>query len=308
MPVSINRTRRKEKTLVNRNLFFFRPAKVLVIVLLCIASLLTGCSLPRSVTTDGATVEIELNTVPFFPQEEYQCGPAALAALLVSSDVVTLPDLLSPALYIPKRHGTLQLEMIASIRSFNRVPYQLRPEVDDIVGELRAGRPVLVLQNLGLNIWPVYHYAVVIGVLRNGSLILRSGTTERLIIERDTFLNSWEKAGQWAMVALKGNELPADHDLARYLSAVSRIEAIGNSQLAEECYKTVLTRHPYNDLAVFGLANTMFAQANFTAAATFYSYLLRRDPTRAEAANNLAESLAALHCYQLAIELLDRFL
>jgi len=292
-----------------RNPRFFPQSTVLVITLLCIATFLSGCSLPRSATTgDGTTVEIELTTVPFFPQEEYQCGPAALAALLVSSDVVTMPDLLSPALYIPKRKGTLQLEIIASIRSFNRIPYQLQPEVDDIIGELRAGRPVLVLQNLGLNIWPIYHYAVVVGVLRNGSLILRSGNTERLIMDRDTFLKTWEKAGQWATVALKGNELPADHDIARYLSAVSRIEAIGNVRLAEECYKTVLAHHPYNDLAIFGLANTMFAQNNFTAAATFYSYLLRRNPDRAEAANNLAESLAALHCYQLAIELLDRFL
>lgn len=259
-------------------------------------------------TGDGAVVEIELTSVPFFPQEENQCGPAALAALLVSSDVVTLPDLLSPSLYIPKRQGTLQLEMIATIRSYSRVPYQLRPEVDAIVAELRAGRPVLVLQNLGLNIWPVYHYAVVIGILTDGDLILRSGTTERLIMKREAFLSTWQKAGQWAMIALKATELPADHDLARYLSAVSRIEAIGNAHLAEECYRTVLARHPHNDPAVFGLANTMFAQAHFTTAATFYSYLLRRNPNHAEAANNLAEALSALHCYHLAVELLDRFL
>jgi len=286
-----------------------RSIRCLVLTVIGIACLLSGCSLFQPTPAgDRSAVEIELTTVPFFPQEKYQCGPAALAALLVSSDVPTLPDLLSPSLYIPKRHGTLQLEIIASIRSHNRVPYQLHPQIDAIGAELRAGRPVLVLQDLGWDIWPVYHYAVVIGMLTDGSLILRSGTTERLITDREDFVKTWEKAGRWAMVALKGGQLPADHDIERYLSAVARIEAIGNIPLAEECYKAVLALHPSNDTAIFGLANTMFVQADYATAATLYSYLLRRDPSRAAAANNLAESLAALQCYDLALELLDRFL
>lgn len=276
---------------------------------IALACLLAGCSLTRPPAPGKVpATDLELTTVPFFPQEEYQCGPAALAAILVSSDVVTLPDFLSPDLYIPERRGTLQLELVAVIRNHRRIPYQLRPELDAIAGELLAGRPVLVLQNLGLKILPTYHYAVVIGMRTDGSLILRSGTTERLVMDRDDFFSTWEKAGKWALVALKSDELPADHDLGRYLEAVARMEATGHTQLAEECYRTVLAQHPHNDLAIFGLANTMFMQGHFTVAATFYSYLLRRDPSHAEAANNLAEALAALHCYDEALELLDRFL
>jgi len=309
MAVRIKRFMLKTDSLTSRKVRSLLQSTALVISLFCIVTFLTGCSFPRqAVTDDKDSVDIELTTVPFFPLEENHGGPAALATLLVSSDVVTLPDLLSPTLYIPKRHGALQLEIIATIRAFNRVPYQLGPTVEAIVDELRAGRPVLVLQNNGLQIWPVYHYAVVVGVLRNGNLILRSGTTERRIMEQKTFFTSWEKAGKWAIVALKGNELPADRDITRYLTAVSRIEAIGNAQLAQECYRTILVSYPNNDLAVFGLANTMFAQADFVAAATFYSYLLHRDPARSEAANNLAESLAALNCHRQAIEFLDRYL
>ncbi|MFV0438813.1 MAG: PA2778 family cysteine peptidase [Desulfopila sp.] len=281
----------------------------LFLVLLGLLWLLSGCGpLRQAAPVDGSAVEVELTTVPFFPQEKYQCGPAALATLLVGSDVPTLPDLLSPALYIPKRHGTLQLEIVASIRSHDRIAYQLHPELDAITAELKANRPVLVLQNLGWQSWPVYHYAVVVGLLTDGSLILRSGTTERLISTQEDFLASWQKAGSWAMVALKGGELPADDDIEAYLSTVARIETIGNVELAEDCYRAVLARYPDNDTALFGLANTMFFQADYAQAASFYSQLLRLEPTRAAAANNLAESLAAMHCYELALELLDRFL
>jgi hypothetical protein len=33
------------------------------------------------------------------------------------------------------------------------------------VDQLEAGRPVLVLQNLALKLWPQWHYAVVVGYL-----------------------------------------------------------------------------------------------------------------------------------------------
>ena len=35
---------------------------------------------------------VELQDVPFFPQDEYQCGPAALATVLVNSGVTVVPD------------------------------------------------------------------------------------------------------------------------------------------------------------------------------------------------------------------------
>lgn len=252
--------------------------------------------------------DIELPDTPFFPQEEYQCGPAALATLLVSSGVVTLPDILSADLYIPKRQGSLQLEIIGSIRRHNRIPYLIKPEMEAITEELRAGRAVLVLQNLGLKILPTYHYAVVVGILKDGRVVLRSGITERLVMERDNFLSTWSKAGNWGVLALKSDELPADHDIKRYLEAVSRIEATGNIQLAEKCYKTVLYRYPHSDLAIFGLANTKYAQRQYISAASLYASLLKLKPDHAGAANNLAETFASLHCYQQAMVLLDNFL
>lgn len=278
-------------------------------VFVTFACLIAGCGLYKVPGPgENPAADIELTTTPFFPQKEYQCGPAALAALLVSAGAATRPDLLTPDLYIPGRQGTLQLEIIASIRRHNLIPYEIKPRMTAITAELQAGRPVLVLQNLGLKILPTYHYAVVIGQLGDSRVILRSGVTERLIMEADDFLKTWEKAGNWGMIALKPDQLPADQDISAYLEAVAGLEATGNAQLAGQCYSTVLYHHPRNDLAVFGLANTLFAQHRYAAAAAYYSSLIKRNPAHAEAVNNLAETLAALHCYRQAITLLDDFL
>lgn len=280
-----------------------------LLLLISVASLFAGCSVHRPPEIGHLPeADIELTTTPFFPQKEYQCGPAALATLLVSADVPTLPDLLSPNLYIPNMHGSLQLEIVASIRDHDRVPYQIGSTIKSIIAELNAGRTVLILQNLGLETFPIYHYAVVIGVTSEGQIILRSGTTERLLMNAEKFLSTWEKAGKWGVIALKSHELPTDNDILRYLKDVAAIEATGNVQFAEQCYTTVLHSFPDNDIAMFGLANTMLAQHNFTTAAIFYSYLLKFNPDHAEATNNLAESFAALKCYDQAVELLDVYL
>ncbi len=285
---------------------FHRFLATLILAATCIFS---GCSLHKGLPPENLPLtDIELTDTPFFAQERYQCGPAALASLLVSSDVITLPEMLVPELYIPGRKGSLQLDIIGSIRRHNRIPYLIKPDIQAISSELQAERPVLVLQNLGLKIAPVYHYSVIIGMRTDGRLILRSGTTERKIMTVKDFLATWERAGSWGVVSLRPNEFPADHDIARYLTAIADIEAAGNLQLAEQAYTNLLFRHPYNTTAIFGLANTLFTQKQFTAAASFYQYLLEQDPYNAAAANNLAETLAALKCYEQAIELIDAFL
>ena len=44
----------------------------------------------------GIPERVELTEVPFYPQKEYQCGPAALATALAASGVEVTPDELVP--------------------------------------------------------------------------------------------------------------------------------------------------------------------------------------------------------------------
>src|SRR5256886_4625327 len=125
--------------------------------------------------------KVELKDVPFFPQSEFQCGPAALATVLNESGVKVTPKDLVPEVYLPERKGSLQIEMLAAPRRHGLVSYQLAPRFSDLLTEIAAGNPVIVLQNLGLK--ESWHYAVAIGYDYDwGKLYLRSGETERQVM------------------------------------------------------------------------------------------------------------------------------
>lgn len=143
-----------------------------------------------------------LEQVPFFPQDEYQCGPAALATVLVDSGVRTSPGALLPQVYLPGREGSLQLELIAATRRGGRIPYVVEPTPEALLAELQAGRPVLVLQNLLVRTVPRWHYAVLVGAdpARN-RLILNSGTERGLAVPAPKFLRTWDWAGRWGLVS-----------------------------------------------------------------------------------------------------------
>src|SRR5215212_7308681 len=70
----------------------------------------------RTAWPAGVDRTVELKTVPFFPQEEYQCGPAALATVLSFSGIPITPEPLVSQVFLPSRKGSLQIEMLAAPR------------------------------------------------------------------------------------------------------------------------------------------------------------------------------------------------
>ena len=65
----------------------------------------------------------------------------------------SLPTISSTQLYIPARKGSVQIEMLAAPRRYGMVSYALEPQLDDVLREVAAGNPVVVLQNYGD--WPI---------------------------------------------------------------------------------------------------------------------------------------------------------
>jgi ABC-type bacteriocin/lantibiotic exporter with double-glycine peptidase domain len=108
----------------------------------------------------GLPERVELAEVPFFPQLEYECGPAALATALTHFNVKVTPDDLVGEVYLPERKGSLQIEMLAAARRHGMVSYQLAPRLKDLLRELAGGVPVIVLQDQGLGPFERWHYAV----------------------------------------------------------------------------------------------------------------------------------------------------
>jgi hypothetical protein len=207
---------------------------------------LAGCAAigPSAPSHELSThAAIELVDVPFYPQERYQCGPAALAMLLDWSGTTVGPQALTDKLYIPARQGSLQPELVAQARQHQRLVCPLRGESQALLDELAAGHPVLVLQNLALRWWPRWHYAVAIGYEpKRGELLLRSGTTKRHRIPLSTFLHTWARGNNWGIVTLRPGHVPATAEPGPYLAAAFDLEAAGLPEQAATAYQAGISR------------------------------------------------------------------
>ena len=259
-----------------------------------------GPQLPPVAAT-GLPVSVELGSTPFFPQRDYQCGPAALATVLVASGAQVSPDDLVAEVYLPGRKGSLQAELIAAVRSRGRLPYLLPPSLDDLLAQLAAGYPVLVLQKTGAGPWPGWHYAVVIGYdASRDRLLLRSGTEQRLEMSASYFRATWDRAERWAMTALEPGRLPARADFGRYMEAAAGLEAVVRLDDAERAYLAAVQRWPDESLPRLALANISLARGDQAAAERQLRAALRLDPADVAARNNLAEVLRLMGCPESA--------
>ena len=279
-------------------------------VLAALAVALTGCAASPPLA-DGLPVtaprSIELASTPFYPQEDYQCGPAALATLLAASGLDITPETLAPEAFIPGRKGSLQLELIGAARRHGRLPYVLATTAGEMVEELQAGRPVLVLQNLGATHLPNWHYAVLIGydAERNVAL-LRSGDEKRLVMRWQRFAGTWHRGGRFALTTLHPAEIPRHADPARFIEAAAGLEVAGQRHAAAEAYEAAISRWPNEPRAWFGRGNIAYAEGDRSAAADAYMRAILLAPEDAAARNNLAELLLDAGCLDESRKQIER--
>jgi tetratricopeptide (TPR) repeat protein len=276
-----------------------RPGKTVRFILaLSLSSLLMACAslkMPGSGSSVPPTKpSVVLNEVPFFPQDDYQCGPSALATLLNWSGEQVTPAQLTPSVYIPARQGSLQIELMAQSRSRGYLVYQVPSDLSGLYKELEAGHPVLVLQNLGLSWWPLWHYAVVIGINpKHDKVILRSGRDYKLIDSTRVFRNTWERAGAWGIVVLPPQQIPASADVEGYVRAVAALEQTSPPAAAHAAYEAGVARWPQSLPLWLGLANTAYAQHDYARAEQTLREALTRFPQSPVLYNNLAMNLLA---------------
>ena len=261
-------------------------------------ALLVGCTSVGSQPFVRANAQSTVDTrrataleVPFFAQERYQCGPAALAMALAFSGIDVTPDELVAEVYTRGRKGSFQTDLVASTRRHDRVAYVIRG-VDELDRELVGGHPVIVLQNLGLSWLPRMHFAVVIGSTADGAYLLHSGRRQAVAVGEHTFLTTWARAGAWGLLVLRPGEIAATATERRWLDALAGLEQAGSLAAAREGYRLALLRWPGSLGAAIGLANTAYAERDLEQAETVLRDVLRLHPGAAAAWNNLAQVLA----------------
>jgi hypothetical protein len=270
--------------------------------------LLAGCAgTPQLAALRAAPAQlppqVELTAVPFFAQETHQCGPASLAMALNAAGVAVSPDALTPQVYLPGRAGSLQVEMLATVRRHGLVAYSLAPSLRDLLTEVSKGTPVVILQNLGLSLLPLWHYAVVVGYdLKQENMILRSGLEARQTLPFSTFEHTWARSGYWAMLALPPTRLPATAAESDYVRAVVALERVGQTQAALTAYRTALRRWPKNLTARMGLGNTSYASGELRAAEDAFRQAATDHPGEWAPLNNLALTLAGQKRFKEALD------
>lgn len=275
-----------------------------------VALLLGGCATiaPQTVALKNdrpanLPMRVELEEVPFFPQEDYQCGPAALATVLNANGVHVAPEELTKQVYLPGRKGSLATEMLAAARRNGMLAYELTPTLPALLSEVAAGNPVVVLEDFGVSFYPLWHFAVVVGYdMDAGKLILRSGLRERQTVPFALFERVWRHADYWAMLALPPTKLPASADESRYLASAIALEVSGHVAGANTAYALLLTRWPKNPTARMGLGNTAYALGRLEQAEHAFRQATLDDPQSAAAFNNLAQTLADERRYAEALQ------
>jgi len=270
--------------------------------LVCLLILSSCASTPQSrqIRThglDSLPLAVELADTPFYPQTQYQCGPAALATVLRVHGVKTTPEILSTQVYIPDREGSLQIEMTVATRRHNLLPYPLKPRLIDLFTEIAAGNPVLVLQNLSFAWCPQWHYAVVIGYdISTQEIILRSGKTKRWITPFKVFERTWQRADFWALAIVPIDEIPKTAEPLRYLKTAYAFEETGHSELALKAYQSASRQWPDVAVTWMTLGNMAFSLHNWIEAVRAFNTATNLDPESLISWNNLAYALHAYGC------------
>jgi tetratricopeptide (TPR) repeat protein len=243
---------------------------------------------------------MELTGVPFFPQQAYQCGPAALATVLNETGLQVSPEEIAEEIFTPAKKGSFQLLMVGAAREHGRLPYVIEG-FDALVQEVAAGNPVVVLQNLGLDWLPKWHYAVVVGYdLQERKLILRSGGNPRKVMAWALFYHTWKRADDWGMVVLPPGRLPASAGEIGYLQAAAALEQIGRPREAAASYAAALGRWPSSLAAAMGLGNSRYAAGQLREAEEAFRTAIEIDPENGDAYNNLAMALARQNRFEEA--------
>jgi tetratricopeptide (TPR) repeat protein len=210
---------------------------------------------------------------------------------------------------VPELRGSLQIEIVSASRQFDLLPVQLDGRLESLLREIAGGNPIFVLQNLGLDSIPVWHYEVVVGYdLGKRIMVLHSGTDRPVQRSFALFEKTWQRAGHWALAIVPADLIPNTASASAYLDAVMGLEEVGRTESAHIAYATALQRWPNNLLAHTGLGNSAYAMGEFAAAKSAYRAALKIDPERAEIWNNLAFTLAQLGHYAASMDAINRAL
>ncbi|MBZ2189595.1 PA2778 family cysteine peptidase [Alcanivorax sp. JB21] len=260
---------------------------------------LTGCQSRAPLPATDSTAH-QVSDVPFFPQEDYQCGPAALATVLGSAGVQVSDQTLVDEVWLPERQGSLAIEMVAAARARERLVYPVRNQ-DQLFQSLEADLPVLVMQNLALPIRPRWHFAVVTGFENRGNtVILNTDTREAATMRWNRFVRTWARADYQGWVILPPGQLPPHARPLHLVQALEELTGSAGPAAAAPYWQQAATQWPQDYLLQFALGNHLWGREDTASAIQAWERAARARPEAFAPWHNLALAYAGQGCNDLA--------
>ena len=142
-----------------------------------------------------------ITAVPFIPQEEYQCGPASLAMVLQYYGADVGQEEIARELYLPSVRGALNLDLEFYARRRGLQARSFAGTLERVKDEVRHGHPLIVFQDLGFAVYPVPHFAVLVGYDDHArAVVLHSGTTPYRVVSYAEFERTWARRRAWTLL------------------------------------------------------------------------------------------------------------
>ena len=243
--------------------------------------------------------------VPFFPQQQFFCGPTTLSEVAGFYGLPHSPDTIAPRTFIPGREGTLQIEMVAATRQLGLVAYAERSSMSQLLSLVAENIPVIVLQNNSIGWLPQWHYAVVIGYdLNSAEVIMHTGLTATYRLNFATFERTWQRGNYWLLAMLPTDKISARLDPFVYTKAGQDLLATQQTATGLAALQTATQQWPDYWLPYFLLGNHYFATKPQTAAHWFAKGLPFAQQ-QVPYLNNYAMLLSTLGCQPQATLLIE---
>jgi ABC-type bacteriocin/lantibiotic exporter with double-glycine peptidase domain len=141
------------------------------------------------------TVSFQLEGVPFVEQAREQCGPAALSSVLGYHGLDVSPEAVAETAYNEKLKGSLITDLENFARALDFQTRSGRGTLEGLRSQIREGKPVIVLVDLGRWFVTQPHYLVVFGYSAEG-LIAHDGEKPSRLFGYADFDKIWEKMGR----------------------------------------------------------------------------------------------------------------
>lgn len=172
---------------------------------LYIATIIAGCSTAGPFLTVEerplSTNAIYVKEVPFYPQTQYQCGPASLATVLNYWGRHVTPEEIAQEIYRPQMKGTLSLDLWRYAKTQDLQASVQQGSWEFLEMQVGRERPVIAFLNFGFREVPLGHFLVVVGVDPDDkNVIAYSGVDKNQRIPFDRFKAAWEKTNYWSLL------------------------------------------------------------------------------------------------------------